>query len=164
VKALSIEPTRFYPTLANPVKIKVSINMDLLKNRAYKGNITVRNKKNEYNLKALELSLNKVVTSIDAPEKLKSVSVSPNPFTDFVNINFSLDKNCKVEVTIINASGQKIRNLVSENQGIGDYNLCWNGKDSAGNKVFPGVYFCTIIKGSSVDTIKLISKFLKIAF
>jgi len=65
----------------------------------------------------------------------------PNPFNPSTTISFSIPKESKVEITIYNIRGQKVRTVLKDNMGKGIYNTIWNGKDSSGKEVGSGVYF-----------------------
>lgn len=65
----------------------------------------------------------------------------PNPFNLETTIKFYLPQESKVELTIYNIKGKKVRGLVDDNCETGIYTAVWNGKNDAGNKVGTGVYF-----------------------
>jgi hypothetical protein len=65
----------------------------------------------------------------------------PNPFNPETRINYSLAQNGKVELTIYNLRGQKVRSLVGETQSAGEHNVVWNGRDDAGRTLASGMYF-----------------------
>jgi len=64
----------------------------------------------------------------------------PNPFNPTTNINFSLQSNTEVELSIYNIKGQKVRTLVDGNIEKGDHSVMWNGSDESGNPVSSGIY------------------------
>jgi len=66
----------------------------------------------------------------------------PNPFSLTTCFNYSLPNYCKVEVSIYNTLGQKVKILVDENQDPGIYSIYWNGIDSQYTKCPSGIYFC----------------------
>lgn len=65
----------------------------------------------------------------------------PNPFNPTTTINYTLAQNGPVNLTIYNIRGQKVRQLVNDNQTAGTHNVVWNGRDNSGNAVSSGVYF-----------------------
>ncbi len=90
---------------------------------------------------------------------------SPNPFSitggsQGTAISFSIPKAAKVDLSIYNVRGQKIKVLRSDRLEKGDYSLHWDGTDSSGKSVSSGVYLyrldmdgkkvavrkCTVIK------------------
>jgi hypothetical protein len=64
----------------------------------------------------------------------------PNPFNPSTTISYVLPKAEKVELTIYNMLGQKIRILVSGQQSAGRKQVVWDGQNSNGIKVASGVY------------------------
>ncbi len=66
----------------------------------------------------------------------------PNPFSSGTIIKYQLAKSGKVSIGIYNLLGERIATLVDEPQKAGYYNAYWNGKDSKGNKIASGIYFC----------------------
>jgi len=96
---------------------------------------------------------------------LKSFNVShnyPNPFNasttikyelkpvDFVSLNY-------VVIKIYNVLGNEIRTLVAREHSIGSHEVTWDGRDSNGNEVSSGIYFCQMMmRGFSTGkTIKI---------
>jgi flagellar basal-body rod modification protein FlgD len=57
------------------------------------------------------------------------------------NIGYQLGANAtKVEVTVFDANGEIVRRLDAGARGAGEQSLVWDGKDSTGKSVRPGVY------------------------
>jgi hypothetical protein len=75
------------------------------------------------------------------------------PFTNFMKIGnsvmkqgtssvrFGVAKAGKVQVTIYDVSGRKVRELANRVFPAGEHSLQWDGTDDAGQKVARGVYF-----------------------
>ncbi len=78
----------------------------------------------------------KEITSLYALEKNY-----PNPFNPKTTISFSIPKSSKVEISIYNVTGQKIKTLVNANLQKGYHEVIWNGKDEQNNPVPSGIYF-----------------------
>ena len=60
----------------------------------------------------------------------------PNPFNPTTMINYQLPITSHVELSIYNASGQRVATLVSGNQSIGTHQVEWNASEFAS-----GVYY-----------------------
>ena len=65
----------------------------------------------------------------------------PNPFNPTTTISFSLPNEQKIELTIYNIKGQKVKTLMDCYTSPGEFELIWNGKDDNGKRVCSGVYF-----------------------
>ncbi len=68
----------------------------------------------------------------------------PNPFNPETCIEFSLNNNENVEVSVYNLKGQKVKTLSHCVLDKGVNRLNWNGKDDNGKSVATGLYFCRI--------------------
>ncbi len=64
----------------------------------------------------------------------------PNPFNPSTTVSFALPNPCKVELTIFNVSGQKIRTILSQYMESGWHHASWDGKNDTGQDVSSGVY------------------------
>lgn len=80
----------------------------------------------------------------------------PNPFNPVCNIEYAIPKYCKVELSIYNILGQKIRVLVDEYQSPGYKCVRWNSKDEQGQDVASGVYLYRIQAGVFGETKKML--------
>ncbi|HFE64848.1 MAG TPA: T9SS type A sorting domain-containing protein [Caldithrix sp.] len=71
----------------------------------------------------------------------------PNPFNPITGIRYSIPRDAKVELSIYNALGQKVKTLVSGIQPAGAHKVVWDGTNQAGVKVASGVYYYRITSG-----------------
>jgi hypothetical protein len=91
----------------------------------------------------IRLSSFDIITEIEDNEKsgyVKHFLIYPNPFTQVANIEFSIERDQHVDVSIYNISGQKITTLTKKDINPGKCQLQWNGKDLNGKEVKPGLY------------------------
>jgi Right handed beta helix region/FlgD Ig-like domain len=65
----------------------------------------------------------------------------PNPFNPETSISFSLPSEQKVELTVYNLKGQKVRVLAKGSLSSGKHSIIWEGKDNNGKQVGSGLYF-----------------------
>jgi len=80
----------------------------------------------------------------------------PNPFNPSTAISFDLKEETNITVEIINLLGEKVNLLLAGNINSGLQIVKWDGKNSNGQKVSPGVYFCSVLTEYSHDVVKLI--------
>jgi hypothetical protein len=74
------------------------------------------------------------VSSLDRPV--------PDPMRGRATIRFSIPHRAQASVTIRSATGSLVRVLSSpQSLAPGTYSLSWDGRDDAGRRVAPGVYF-----------------------
>lgn len=64
----------------------------------------------------------------------------PNPFNPTTTIEFSIQNDSKVELSVFNIKGQKIKNLTNSEFIKGSHSIIWNGDDELGRSVSSGVY------------------------
>jgi len=59
--------------------------------------------------------------------------ISPNPFNPVTKIEYTLDRDGPVELSIYNVAGRKVQTLVAQHQTAGLHSLTWNaGRQSSG--------------------------------
>jgi hypothetical protein len=99
-------------------------------------------------------------TSADEGSNLpKEFSVGqsyPNPFNPVCHIDYTLPTDCRVNLTIYNILGQKVRVLVDEHQSAGYESVEWDGKDGQGRELTTGIYFYRIMAGDFVQSKKMV--------
>lgn len=79
---------------------------------------------------------------------LFSVKVLPNPFTDRVNVRFTIDYTEPVLIKVYSIAGREVITLVKGNYIRGRYKVTWNGIDAYGRKLPSGNYVLLIKTGS----------------
>jgi hypothetical protein len=84
---------------------------------------------------------------------------SPNPFNPQTDIRYQIPQGkhaIHTTLKVYNLIGQEVKTLVDEYQDAGNYTITWDGRDSAGNPVPSGIYFCTMETGETSQAIKMI--------
>ncbi len=81
---------------------------------------------------------------------------SPNPFNPETKISYSLATPGKVELSIYNILGEKIRTLVNEVQDAGEHNRIWDGRDQNGKPVASGVYLNRLKANDTIQTRRML--------
>ena len=87
---------------------------------------------------------------------LLQMSISPIPAYSSVRIEYALPVATEVGLSVYDACGRLVKNLVSTREESGSRVILWDGKDSTGRKVPSGVYFCRLQAGSLTDIEKMI--------
>ncbi|GHV07556.1 hypothetical protein FACS1894160_0340 [Bacteroidia bacterium] len=82
-------------------------------------------------------------------------NVSPNPFTEEINLNYSLPEATKVNIELFDAKGAKIVTLVSNEVQTGAISV---SKNVAQYTSAPGVYVLKIKIGNKTYTEKIVKK------
>ena len=68
----------------------------------------------------------------------------PNPFHQTTTISYYIPMDNKVNLSIFNIKGQKVKTLVNEEKEKGEWKKTWNGTDEHNIKVPSGIYFYKI--------------------
>lgn len=80
----------------------------------------------------------------------------PNPFNPSTVIEFQLPKTEKVELSIYNILGQKVRQLVNSELTAGINMITWDGRNDAKIQLSSGIYFYSIKVGNNVFSGKIV--------
>ncbi len=70
------------------------------------------------------------------PQATGITAIRPNPFNSVVNIEYSVERETRVEIDIYDILGRKIANIESTSRPTGDYRAGWDAADFPG-----GIYF-----------------------
>ncbi len=95
-------------------------------------------------------------TNATLPETYRLSQNYPNPFNPSTSIYYNLATNSRVELSVYNALGQKVRTLVDESQQAGSHSVLWDGKDDGGSNVASGVYLYKLTAGDYTASRKMI--------
>lgn len=74
----------------------------------------------------------------------------PNPFGTSTRFSFSLPKTTRVELSVYDLRGRKVRSLLNEERQPGRYFLDWDGRDSGGRNLASGIYLIRLRAGEQV--------------
>lgn len=90
-----------------------------------------------------------ISTKKELPNELSLTQNYPNPFNGETVIKFSLPRQEKVEITVYNIQGKRVRTLVSRSFEAGTHSVTWDGMDQKGNLGASGVYIYKLTAGKS---------------
>ena len=71
----------------------------------------------------------------------------PNPFNAQTAIQYQIAEAGEVRLTVYDFLGQQVRTLVQEAQAPGIYLVVWDGRDTQGQMLASGMYFCRLEAG-----------------
>ena len=71
----------------------------------------------------------------------------PNPARPETMIRFRLAANDVAKVSVFDASGRRVRELLNGSQSAGEHQVIWDGRDDAGHQLASGVYLYKLESG-----------------
>jgi len=80
----------------------------------------------------------------------------PNPVNAGTVIEYSLSATSRVEITIFNVLGQRVRKLVDVVRPAGTYQASWDGTNASGESVATGIYYYRFKAGDINETRKMV--------
>lgn len=83
-----------------------------------------------------------------------SLSNYPNPFNPTTTIEFSIQNNSKVVLTVFNIKGQKIKTLASNAFTKGSHSIVWNGDDESNKPVSSGIYLYKLNVNGKTEAVR----------
>jgi flagellar hook assembly protein FlgD len=85
-----------------------------------------------------------------------NISIYPNPSSGATRISVNLPTEARLDMSIINSSGQVIYSTTGKIYPQGDQLIEWDGKSNSGADVQSGYYFVKITAGKYVSVDKLL--------
>jgi len=82
------------------------------------------------------------------------ISNYPNPFNPSTTIEFLIQQDSKVDLSIFNVKGQKIKTLARNEFPKGSHSIKWNGVDEANNPLSSGIYYYKLNVNGKTETVK----------
>ncbi|MCH8171222.1 MAG: T9SS type A sorting domain-containing protein [Bacteroidetes bacterium] len=79
----------------------------------------------------------------------------PNPFNPSTTINFSLPQTGNVQLTLFDALGRKVKDIVNKVFSVGNHSVNFNASSATGG-LSSGVYFYRLQADNFVQTKKMI--------
>jgi Papain-like cysteine protease AvrRpt2 len=94
---------------------------------------------------------------VDIPEtNTESILKSnyPNPFNPETTIEFFIQNDSRIELSVFNIKGQKIKTLIQNEYSNGTYSIVWNGDDELGRIVSSGIYYYKLKVNGKTEAVK----------
>lgn len=105
-----------------------------------------------YNAEEVRLWLGSI--GIEEEQTFKN-KVYPNPFNDFTTMEFELDENANVNISVYDLSGQKVRSLANGFMNKGAHSVVWYGDNSNGGSAPAGEYIISLEVNGKTTTRKV---------
>ena len=86
-----------------------------------------------------------------ANSKLKNY---PNPFNPSTMIEFSIKNYSRVELSVYNIKGQKVKTLANNEFERGNHSIIWNGEDESNKFVSSGLYYYKLTVNGKTRAVK----------
>jgi hypothetical protein len=80
----------------------------------------------------------------------------PSPFSSTTRIGYRIQHSGHVRLTVYDATGRVVRELVDDAKGRGEYSVEWVGLDDNGQKAPAGVYFIRLLATEQVVAKKIV--------
>jgi flagellar hook assembly protein FlgD len=80
----------------------------------------------------------------------------PNPTVRRVQIGFDLPSESEVALTVFDATGRTVAQLIDRHMKAGRHQIGWDATTAAGNSVPAGVYFYRLDAGAFTETKKML--------
>jgi glucuronoarabinoxylan endo-1,4-beta-xylanase len=104
----------------------------------------------------LRLNITSVEPNTSLPTKFALAQNYPNPFSSATAISYDLKAPLDCRVTIYDILGRVVQLTQAGIQTVGTYSLVWDGSNTSGHKVAPGVYFYRLQAGGESQTRKMV--------
>jgi photosystem II stability/assembly factor-like uncharacterized protein len=103
-----------------------------------------------------KLDVSDLPVAVDPPGPPTRIALSnpwPNPSRGAVRCALTLPEAARVAVSVYDASGRRVVNLIERTLEAGPHTLIWSGRDRSGRQATPGVYYLRAeVPGIAIDT------------
>jgi Calcineurin-like phosphoesterase/Purple acid Phosphatase, N-terminal domain/FlgD Ig-like domain len=80
----------------------------------------------------------------------------PNPFGSHTELDYFIPAAARVELTVYDVLGRRVRTLLDRHEGAGDHTAAWDTRDDRGRQVTQGVYFAVLRVAGEKRTQRLV--------
>lgn len=112
------------------------------------------NNPDNYNVFILENEIQVSTDDCIICNKNHNLTNYPNPFNPTTTIEFSIQNDSKIDLSIFNIKGQKIRTLAQNEFTQGSHSVIWNGVDNSGKPVSSGIYYYELNVNGKTEAVK----------
>ncbi len=83
------------------------------------------------------------------------VKAYPNPFSERVQLEFTLEGTEHVVLDIFDLQGRKVRTLINESMNAGSHTLEWDGRSQDGSRLPDGIYLARLLAGKQMVSLRI---------
>jgi len=87
---------------------------------------------------------------------ISRLEASPNPVSSGTAIRFNTAGPCRVTLSVFDVAGRLVWEYHSKGEEPWSHAIPWDGCDSSGRSVGPGVYFCRVTAGTEAANTKVV--------
>jgi len=98
------------------------------------------------------------VTEVISASATRVSFARPNPFASSSEIGFSLESDTRARLVVYDVTGRALQTLASGHFSAGPHTATWNGADTSGRPVPPGVYFVELQTPAASHTAKVVRR------
>ena len=106
----------------------------------------------------IAVALTSVDPGVTLPAQFELGQNYPNPFSSSTAFSYELRTQGEIRVLIYDILGRVVREAVAGAQPAGMHNVLWDGRNTRGQKVAPGVYFYSLQTGGESQVRKMVLK------
>ncbi len=104
----------------------------------------------------VEPDITNIVSDEKSPTQFKILQNYPNPFNPFTIIEYQLENQSEIDLSIYNVNGERVATLLHDFRLAGTHAVQWNAQNQAGNKVASGIYFVRLQTNDFVKIHKIV--------
>ena len=104
----------------------------------------------------LNQKIENVILNDYVPSVFKLNQNYPNPFNPITNIDFIINQDSDIKLTIHDIAGNLVKTLVDKKMNQGSYSYTWNGNNDSGFPVSSGIYIYTLQSSNFLDSKRMI--------
>ena len=104
----------------------------------------------------LNQKIENIILNDYVPSAFKLNQNYPNPFNPITNIDFIINQDSDIKLTIHDIAGNLVKTLVDKKMNQGSYSYTWNGNNDAGFPVASGIYIYTLQSTNFLDSKRMI--------
>lgn len=98
-----------------------------------------------------ECGVTELVSGVSTISSMSVARMTPNPVSDFANLEFALSQNTDITINVVNALGQVVKTIASQEYTSGSHTVAIDADDLAN-----GIYFARMSSVTGVNTVEFV--------